>query len=179
MEPINNANAVNYPVTMPQQQEYSNDYSTIPTAYDDVYAEKSKAASNMSGLAILGTLGLAGLALWGGHAWGKKGAKNAIETAENAAKEALAKADAVKAEKEALQKANDEAYKIAEEKYTTGFWNKGKLRTEIKKALRPNEADAKKTAQTAEKSATQATATNADAAQEAADAAKEAAESAS
>ena len=148
MEPINNANAVNYPVTMSQPQAYEDDYSTPPMAYDDVYAEKSKAASNMSGLAILGTIGLAGAALWGGHALGKKGAKNALETAENATKEALAKADK-------LQKANDEAYKIANKEKNGNYILTRNLRRDIKNALRPDEA--KKAEAEAENTANKAT----------------------
>ena len=66
MDPINNNGMNNYSVTVPQQQENDvqvpeDDYSSMPMVYDPEAEEKKKAASNMTGLAALGTIAAVGI----------------------------------------------------------------------------------------------------------------------
>ena len=76
--------------------------------------------------------------------------------------EALAKADK-------LQKANDEAYEIADK---GKYWFKSSMRKDIKNALRPDEAEAKKATEAAKKEANDAAAKVEDAAENVAEEAK-------
>ena len=151
MDPVKNAGVNDYTMSMPQQNEVQTmpeeNYSSMPMVYDPTLEEKKESASSGIALKALGAIGLAGLALWGGHAWGSKGAKLAEEAKDAAVK---AKDEAVKAKDEALAKAkklqdaNDATREILETKYTEGFWNKGKLRKESLEALGPKENEAKK-----------------------------------
>ena len=135
MEPVNNVGMTNYPVTLPQSQTQAyDDYSSMPMVYDPVAEEKKESASSGKGLMALGTLALAGLAVYGGFRWGKsKAAKDVVKEAP----EEIAK---LREELARVQKNNDEAYKIAEEK--ASFWNLGlkKRCDRIKKALKPEDA---------------------------------------
>ena len=158
MDPVKNAGVNDYTMSMPQQNEVQTmpeeNYSSMPMVYDPTLEEKKESASSGLALKALGAIGLAGLAFWGGHAWGSKGAKLAEEAKDAAVKakdEAVkAKDAAVKAKDEALAKAkklqdaNDATREILEAKYTEGFWNKGKLRKESLEALGPKENEAKK-----------------------------------
>ena len=165
MDPVKNAGVNDYTMSMPQQNEVQTmpeeNYSSMPMVYDPTLEEKKESASSGLALKALGAIGLAGLAFWGGHAWGSKGAKLAEEAKDAAvkAKDAAVKAKdeavkakdaAVKAKDEALAKAkklqdaNDATREILEAKYTEGFWNKGKLRKESLEALGPKENEAKK-----------------------------------
>ena len=148
MDPIKNAGVNDYAMTMPQQnnvqQTPEEDYSSMPMVYDPTMEEKKESASSGLALKALAAVGIAGLALWAGHSWGSKGAKLAEEAKEAAVK---AKDEAVKAKDEALAKAkklqdaNDAAYEIADK---GEYYLKRNLRKDVKKALRPDEAEAKK-----------------------------------
>ncbi len=104
MEPINNSGAVNYAMTVPQnnqiQQEYP-DYSSMPMVYEPEVEQKKSASSNMLGLTALGILAIAGLGY--GYSKGKKVSGLKQEIAQ------------LSAEKDAALKAKDEAVKIKDE----------------------------------------------------------------
>ena len=65
MDPINNNGMNNYAIAVPQQendvQVPEEDYSSMPMVYDPETEEKKKAASNMTGLAALGTIAAVGI----------------------------------------------------------------------------------------------------------------------
>ena len=148
MDPVKNAGVNDYTMSMPQQNEVQTmpeeNYSSMPMVYDPTLEEKKESASSGIALKALGGIGLAGLALWGGHAWGSRSLKTAKEAKDAAVK---AKDEAVKAKDEALAKAkklqdaNDAAYEIADK---GEYYLKRNLRKDVKKALRPDEAEAKK-----------------------------------
>lgn len=174
MEPVKNVGTVDYAMTVPQAQNQVQggyeDYSSMPMVYDPAMEEKSNAASNKTGLVALGTVALAGIALYGGYRWGKSktlkdGAKELTDDAKKAFEDQIAK---LKNEKDKLQKCNDDAVKITEERT---MCNPGlKRRCErIKKALKPDGEDVKKAEETASKT-TEEVKNKAD---DAADAAKE------
>lgn len=157
MEPVKNVGTADYAMTVPQSQLQNQtqgyeDYSSMPMVYDPAVEEKSKSASSKTGLIALGAILLGSIAAFGGYRYGKsKAAKDGVKTlsddAEKAFQEQIAK---LKQEKETLQKCNDEAVKIAEEKTVL---NPG-LRTRcerIKKALKPDGEDAKKVDEKVEK----------------------------
>lgn len=194
MDPIQNNGMSNYAMTVPQQQNDmqipQDDYSSMPMVYDPSMDDKKSSASSGAGMKALAALTIAGLALWGGHAWGSKGAKDKIEKAINEAKteikseadkaikEAKSEADKVikeaKAEADKLKTANDKAYEIADKEYTGILDRKRDLRKAVKEALRPNEAEVKKT----EEAVTKATEDAAGKAEGVAEKAKEAADDA-
>ena len=144
MDPIqNNGINNNYVMSTPQQQAdiQQEDSSTMPMVYDAEMEEKKNAASSGIGMKALGLIAVAGLALWGGKAWGEKSAKKAkeaLKVAEEAKDKAVAQA-------KKLQDANDKAYEIAEKKHMGLLDRKKDLRNDIKKALRPDEGEAAKT----------------------------------
>lgn len=160
MDPIKNVGANDYAMTIPQQQNDAQvpqeDYSSMPMVYDPEMEDKKKAASSGLGMKALGAIAIAGLALWGGHAMGKKSAKGleeAMETALKAKDDALKAKDDALAQAKKLKEANDAAYEIAENKHTGFFDGKKALREDIKKALRPDEAETKKVEEKAAKTA--------------------------
>ena len=160
MDPIKNVGANDYAMTMPQQQNDAQvpqeDYSSMPMVYDPEMEDKKKAASSGLGMKALGAIAIAGLALWGGHAMGKKSAKGleeAMETALKAKDDALKAKDDALAQAKKLKEANDAAYEIAENKHKGFFDGKKALREDIKKALRPDEAETKKVEEKAAKTA--------------------------
>ena len=160
MDPIKNVGANDYAMTMPQQQNDvqvpQEDYSSMPMVYDPEMEDKKKAASSGLGMKALGAIAIAGLALWGGHAMGKKSAKGleeAMETALKAKDDALKAKDDALAQAKKLKEANDAAYEIAENKHKGFFDGKKALREDIKKALRPDEAETKKVEEKATKTA--------------------------
>ena len=167
MDPIKNVGANDYAMTMPQQnnvqQTPEEDYSSMPMVYDPTMDEKKSSASSGLGMKALAAIAIAGLSMWAGHSLGKKNgakiakeaeeaAKKAEETAKKAVEDAATKAAEAVGKADKLQKANDAAYEIAENGHKKGVFNKAALREDIKKALRPNEAETKK----AEESATNA-----------------------
>ena len=160
MDPIKNVGANDYAMTVPQQQNDvqvpQEDYSSMPMVYDPEMEDKKKAASSGLGMKALGAIAIAGLALWGGHAMGKKSAKGleeAMETALKAKDDALKAKDDALAQAKKLKEANDAAYEIAENKHKGFFDGKKALRDDIKKALRPDEAETKKVEEKAAKTA--------------------------
>lgn len=160
MDPIKNVGANDYAMTIPQQQNDAQvpqeDYSSMPMVYDPEMEDKKKAASSGLGMKALGAIAIAGLALWGGHAMGKKSAKGleeAMETALKAKDDALKAKDDALAQAKKLKEANDAAYEIAENKHKGFFDGKKALREDIKKALRPEEAETKKVEEKAAKTA--------------------------
>ena len=61
MDPIKNAGAVDYAMTVPQNQnqvEGYGDYSSMPMVYEPEVEQKKKASSNMLGMAALGAVAL-------------------------------------------------------------------------------------------------------------------------
>lgn len=159
MDPIQNNGMSNYAMTAPQQQNDiqapQDDYSSMPMVYDPTAEEKRNSASSGLGMKALAAITIAGLAMWGGHAIGSKGAKAAKE-AKTAAEDALAKAnkateDALKvaedtvANAKKLQDANNNAYEVADKEFTGILDRKRDLRNGVKKALRPDENEAKTT----------------------------------
>lgn len=160
MDPIKNVGANDSAMTVPQQQNDvqvpQEDYSSMPMVYDPEMEDKKKAASSGLGMKALGAIAIAGLALWGGHAMGKKSAKGleeAMETALKAKDDALKAKDDALAQAKKLKEANDAAYEIAENKHKGFFDGKKALREDIKKALRPDEAETKKVEEKAAKTA--------------------------
>ena len=148
MDPIKNAGVNDYAMTMPQQnnvqQTPEEDYSSMPMVYDPAMEEKKESASSGLALKALGAVGIAGLAFWAGHSWGSKGTKLAKEAKEAAVKakdEAVIAKDEALAKAKKLQDANDAAYEIADK---GEYYLKRNLRKDVKKALRPDEAEAKK-----------------------------------
>ena len=141
MDPIqNNGINNNYVMSTPQQQAdiEQEDSSSMPMVYDAEMEEKKNAASSGIGMKALGLIAVAGLALWGGKAWGErsaKGVKEALKVAEEAKDKAVAQA-------KKLQDANDKAYEIAEKKHMGLLDRKKDLRNDIKKALKPDENEA-------------------------------------
>lgn len=145
MDPIKNAGVNDYAMTMPQQNEVQQlpeeNYSSMPMVYDPTLEEKKESASSGLALKALGAIGLAGLAMWGGYALGSrslKTAKEAKDAAIKTAEEAVSKA-------EKLEKNINKAYDIAENGHNRRFFNQNELRSDIKKALKPEEAEVKKT----------------------------------
>ena len=167
MDPIKNNGAMDYTMTMPQQNNVQptqeEDYSSMPMVYDPTMDEKKESAKSGIALKALAAVGIAGLAMWAGHSMGQKGVKAAKE-AEDAAKKAM---DEALAKAKKLQEANDAAYEIADKKHTGIFDGKKALREDIKKALRPDEAEAKKATEAATKEANDAAAKAEDAKKEA------------
>ena len=141
MDPIKNAGVNDYAMTMPQQNDVQQlpeeNYSSMPMVYDPTMEEKKESASSGLALKALGAIGLAGLLLWGGHAWGSRSSKENLKVAVKAKDEAVAKAEKLEAN---INKALD----IAENSNKGWFDTKKGLRKDIKKALKPDEAEAKK-----------------------------------
>ena len=65
MDPIKNNGAMDYTMTMPQQNNVQptpeEDYSSMPMVYDPEVEEKKKASSNMLGMTALGLLAVGGM----------------------------------------------------------------------------------------------------------------------
>ena len=61
MEPIKNVGTVDYSMTVPNQTQGYEDYSSMPMVYESNDVEKRNASSNMLGYTALGIIALAGL----------------------------------------------------------------------------------------------------------------------
>ena len=61
MEPIKNVGTVDYAMTVPNQAQEYEDYSSMPMVYESNDVEKRNASSNMLGYTALGILALGGL----------------------------------------------------------------------------------------------------------------------
>ena len=80
MDPIKGASAVDYAMTVPQNQNQIQgyeDYSSMPMVYEPEIAEKKKSASGMIGLTALGIIAAGGLGFLAGRN-GVKGLKNQV-----------------------------------------------------------------------------------------------------
>lgn len=155
MDPIKGAGVNNYAMmAMPEQntqvveqypateQNYA-DYSSMPMVYDPTVAEKKTSAKSGAGLKALAALTIAGLALWGGHKWGAKSAKDAVAAVDGykaAAEAAEAAKKALENENKALKDASAEALKIAENEksgfFGTPIGNVKKVCAKITEALK-------------------------------------------
>jgi len=82
MPEVQSVGAADYAQYQPSQypaENYTEEYSMQPEVYDE-NAEQMKAASKSRlGATALALTVVGGLALWGGHAWGKKSAGNAAD----------------------------------------------------------------------------------------------------
>lgn len=154
MDPIKGAGVNNYAMmAMPEQntqvaeqypatdQNYA-DYSSMPMVYDPTVAEKKASAKSGAGLKALAALTIAGLALWGGHKWGAKSAKDAVAAVDGY----KAAAEAAEAQAKMLREANQEALKIAENEksgfFGTPIGNVKKVCAKITEALKKGTTEA-------------------------------------
>ena len=87
MDPIKNNGAMDYTMTMPQQNNVQptqeEDYSSMPMVYDPTMDEKKESAKSGVALKALAAIGIAGLAMWVGHYRGSKGVKTLNITDKN------------------------------------------------------------------------------------------------
>ena len=112
MPEVQNVGAVDYAQYQPSQyvdNNYAEEYNTQPEVYDEHAEQMRSASKSRLGETILGLAIVGGLALWGGHAWGKKAAAADIEKA----KEAVANYEKAK---KALEELNQEADKVIDTK---------------------------------------------------------------
>ena len=89
MPEVQNIGAVNSAQYQPSQypvENYAEDYSMQPEVYDENAAQMRAASKSRLGASLLTGAVIAGLALWGGHAWGKRSAKDAVANYEKAQK---------------------------------------------------------------------------------------------
>ena len=87
MPEVQNVGAVDYAQYQPSQyQETSPEYVSEPEGYDEHADQMRAATKSRLGATILSLAVVGGLALWGGHAWGKKSAKDAVQNYEKAQK---------------------------------------------------------------------------------------------
>jgi len=89
MPEVQNIGAADYAQYQPSQyqaEDYATDYSMQPEVYDENAAQMRAASKSRLGATLLSGAVIAGLALWGGHAWGKKSAKDAVANYEKAQK---------------------------------------------------------------------------------------------
>ena len=106
MPEVQNVGAVDYAQYQPSQypaENYAEDYSMQPEVYDESAAQMRTASKSRLGATLLSGAVIAGLALWGGHAWGKKSAAKEIDKA----KDAVAKYEEMQKKAEELQKDAD------------------------------------------------------------------------
>jgi len=133
MPEVQNVGAADYAQYQPSQyanDNYAEDYAMQPEVYDENAEQMRAASKSRLGATLLSTAVVAGLALWGGHAWGKKSAAKDIEKAGEAI-ENYAKA----------QKAMEEIEKAAEEGNDGKWFGKNhcgnKLLQKIKDLFKP------------------------------------------
>lgn len=153
MDSIKNTGVVDYAMAnqknQNQIQQYE-DYSSMPMVYEPEVEHKQKSSSGMTGLAIAGVVG-AVIGLGIGKKWGGKDLKNIQLTAD----EAIKKYEAIKKEKDTLEKAKNEAekalnnYRDADLKtrFIRRFYPNYKLSEEeiaAKKAMRNSKTEAAK-----------------------------------
>jgi len=89
MPEVQNVGAVDYAQYQPSQyvdNNYAEEYNTQPEVYDEHAEQMRSASKSRLGETILGLAIVGGLALWGGHALGKKAAKGEIEKAQEVIK---------------------------------------------------------------------------------------------
>ena len=154
MEPINSANATNYTMTVPQNnqiQQYS-DYSSMPMVYEPEVEQKKSASSNMLGMTALGILAIAGLGY--GYSKGKKVSGLEQEIAQLSSEKDAAlklKDEAVRLKDEATQALDKERTLTRTERFKRFFnpnYGLTKEEQEARKAAMKAKAEAKKTGTT-------------------------------
>ena len=132
MPEVQNVGAADYAQYQPSQYpetDYNAEYAVQPEVYDEKMEQMRAATKSRLGETLLTTAIVAGLALWGGHKWGKKSANKDIENAQKAI-DAYSKA----------QKAMEEAEKSAEagnKQYFGGDHCGNKLLAKIKELFKP------------------------------------------
>ena len=141
MPEVQNIGAADYAQYQPSQypaENYTEDYSMAPEVYDENAAQMKAASKSRLGATLLTTAVIAGLALWGGHAWGKKSAKDAVANYEKA------------------KKAMEEVEKAAEEGNNQYFGKNhcgNSMLQKIKDLFAPFKSGAKESKESAEKAA--------------------------
>ena len=106
MPEVQNVGAVDYAQYQPSQypqEDYVTDYNMQPEVYDENAEQVRNAAKSRLGATLLTSAIVAGLALWGGHAWGKKSANAEIDKA----KEAISKYEEMQKKATELEKDAD------------------------------------------------------------------------
>ena len=147
MDPIKGASAVDYAMTVPQNQNQIQgyeDYSSMPMVYEPEIAEKKKSASGMIGLTALGIIAAGGLGFLAGRN-GVKGLKNQVAELGTINNELKTKLDAAEKKLEELTPAAKKTFK---EKCKNFF---GKLKFWGKKNADKAAEDTKKAADEANK----------------------------
>ena len=125
MPEVQNVGAVDYAQYQPSQypaENYAEDYSMQPEIYDENAAQMRAASKSRKGAMAVAALAIAGLALWGGHALGKRSANDAVANYEKA-KKAM----------EEIEKAAEEGNKLYFGKNHCG----NNLLAKIKEYIRP------------------------------------------
>ena len=145
MPEVQNVGAVDYAQYQPSQypnEQYAEDYNTQPVVYDEKAEEIRTASKSRMGATILSLAVIGGLALWGGHAWGKKSAAKEIEKLTDAA-----------SKYENAQKAMDEVEKLAKNgnaQYFGGDHCGNKLLNKINELFKPFKKAAEEAGEKAE-----------------------------
>ncbi len=118
MPEVQNVGAVDYAQYQPSQyvdNNYAEEYNTQPEVYDEHAEQMRSASKSRLGETILGLAIVGGLALWGGHAWGKKAAKGEIEKAQEVIKSYEKAQEVIKSyekTQEALKELDKDANKV-------------------------------------------------------------------
>ena len=140
MPEVQNVGAVDYAQYQPSQYQtdaYVEDYGNAPEVYDEHAAEMKAASKSRLGATLLGSAIVAGLAYWGGHAMGKKGAKAEM----NKAAEAIKKYEEAQKTMEEAQKAMEDIEKAAIDGNTNKWFGENhcgnKLCQKIEEAFKP------------------------------------------
>ena len=132
MPEVQNIGAADYAQYQPSQypaEDYAADYNMQPEVFDENAAQMRAATKSRLGATLLSSAVIAGLALWGGHAWGKKSAAKELDKAKDAV-----------ANYEKAQKAMEEIEKAAEEGNNQFFGKNhcgNKLLAKIKEFFKP------------------------------------------
>ena len=87
MPEVQNVGVADYAQYQPSQvanDTYASEYGMQPEVYDENEAQMRAASKSRLGATLLSSAVIAGLALWGGHAWGKKSAAKELEKANDA-----------------------------------------------------------------------------------------------
>lgn len=94
VQSIGAADYAQYQPSQVSETEYA-EYPETPEVYDE-HAEQMRVASkSRAGATLFATAVIAGLALWGGHAWGAKSGKEVAQKYKNAVEELAKDADNV------------------------------------------------------------------------------------
>lgn len=158
MDPIKNTGAVDYAMTVPQNQEQVQnyeDYSSMPMVYDPEMEQKKKSSSNMLGMVALGAIAA------GGIYYGARKGMKVSGLKQDIARITAEKDVALKAKDDAL-KAKEETVKALDKERTLSFKDRiirlfnpeyklTKEEVEARNAAKKAKAEADKAAKEAEK----------------------------